>query len=41
LKVRNLRVGSASVDLVFERYGEIVGVDIPRRNGDVEIVSVR
>lgn len=41
LKVRNLRVGSASVDLVFERYSDIVGVDIPRRNGDVEIVTIR
>lgn len=41
LRIRDLRVGSASVDLTFERDGENVGVDIPRRNGEVEIVCLR
>jgi glycogen debranching enzyme len=40
-RIRNLRVGSACVDLAFERYNETVGVDIPRRSGDVEIVCLR
>jgi glycogen debranching enzyme len=39
--IRNLRVGNASVDLAFERYSETVGVNILRRNGDVEIVALR
>jgi glycogen debranching enzyme len=41
IRIRDLRVGSATVDLTFERYGENVGVDIPRRNGEVEIVCLR
>ena len=39
--IRNLRVGSASVDLSFERYAETVGVNIERRIGAVEIVALR
>jgi glycogen debranching enzyme len=39
--IRNLRVGSASIDLSFERYGETVGVNIERRRGAVEIVALR
>jgi glycogen debranching enzyme len=39
--IRNLRVGSASVDLTFERYAETVGVNIERRRGAVEIVALR
>ncbi len=39
--IRNLRVGSASVDLSFERYAETVGVNIERRTGAVEIVALR
>jgi hypothetical protein len=34
-------VGSASVDLSFERYAETVGVNIERRIGMVEIVALR
>lgn len=41
LSIRNLRVGTACVDLAFERYGDTVGVDIPRRSGEVEIVCLR
>jgi hypothetical protein len=29
------------VDLSFERYRESIGVDILRRSGNVDIVSVR
>ena len=39
--IRNLRVGSGSVDLSFERYAETVGVNIERRVGAVEIVALR
>jgi glycogen debranching enzyme len=39
--IRNLSVGSAFVDLSFERYGETVGVNIERRVGTVEIVALR
>jgi len=39
--LRNLHVGSACVDLSFERYSETVGVDILRRIGEVEIVALR
>jgi glycogen debranching enzyme len=39
--IRNLRIGTACVDLSFERYSETVGVDILRRVGDVEIVALR
>ncbi|HLJ78027.1 MAG TPA: amylo-alpha-1,6-glucosidase [Acidobacteriaceae bacterium] len=41
VSIRNLRVGNACVDLSFERYNETTGVDILRRSGDLEIVSVR
>jgi len=41
VRIRNLRVGDACVDLSFERYAETVGLDIPRRSGEIEIVSMR
>jgi glycogen debranching enzyme len=39
--IRNLRIGSACVDLAFVRYAETVGVNITRRTGHVEIVALR
>jgi len=41
VQIRNLRVGSGSVDLSCERYDETVGVNIERRIGAVEIVALR
>ena len=41
VQIRNLQVGEACVDLAFERYGDSVGVDITRRTGHIEIVTVR
>jgi glycogen debranching enzyme len=41
VRVRNLRIGDASVDLVFERHAETVGVDIQRRSGDIEVVALK
>jgi glycogen debranching enzyme len=39
VEIRNLRVGSASLDIAFERYSDSVGVNILRRTGEVEILS--
>jgi glycogen debranching enzyme len=39
--IRNLRVGKASVDLAIQRHGHDVGINIDRREGDVEIVTVK
>lgn len=41
VRVRNLKVGGSSVDLVFERRPETVAVDILQRNGEIEIVALR
>ncbi len=38
LKLRDLRVGNASVDLTLFRSGDAVAVTVPRRTGDVEII---
>jgi len=39
VRIRGLRVGAAQVDLVLERHAENVGVNVLRREGDVEIVT--
>jgi glycogen debranching enzyme len=41
IRIRNLRVGNATVDLSCERYAETVSVNILRRTGHVEIVAIR
>jgi glycogen debranching enzyme len=41
LILRDLRVGTAVVDLAFERYGADVGVHIERREGEVEVMVVK
>lgn len=41
VQIFNLRIGDASLDLSFERYAEGVGINIPRRSGDIEIVALR
>lgn len=41
LRIRNIKVGQSMVDLEFERHAETVGMEIVRRTGDVEIVSLR
>jgi glycogen debranching enzyme len=40
VRIRNLKIGNASVDLALERHAEMVGVEVLRRTGDVEIVAV-
>jgi glycogen debranching enzyme len=41
LRIFNLKVGDAEVDLLFERYQDDVGVQILRRSGKVDIVVVK
>jgi glycogen debranching enzyme len=40
LRLINLSVGSASVDLLLERHGTDVAVSVPKRHGDIEIISI-
>jgi glycogen debranching enzyme len=41
VRVRNLRVGAGSVDLLLLRHGHDVGINVVRREGDVRIVMVK
>jgi glycogen debranching enzyme len=41
LTLRQLRVGDAAADVVLQRHGEDVAVDIERREGEVEVVVVK
>jgi glycogen debranching enzyme len=41
VRIRNLRVGDATVDLALQRYSMDVGIELLHREGDVEIVSVK
>lgn len=41
LRIRNLSVGSASVDLVLERYTLDVALHLERRDGDIEVVMIK
>ena len=41
LRLTDLKVGDAHVDLQFERHPHDLGVTIIRREGDVEIVTVK
>lgn len=41
LRIRNLRVGTASVDLAFERHAETAALNILRRTGDLEVIALK
>jgi glycogen debranching enzyme len=41
LRVRNLRVGGASVDLTFRRHLGDIGVTVDRKRGDVEVLVLK
>jgi hypothetical protein len=41
VRIQGLRVGSGTLDLRLQRFGENVGINILRRDGDIEIVSVK
>jgi glycogen debranching enzyme len=41
VRIRNLRIADAELDLTLERYGPGVSINIDRRDGPVRIVSVK
>jgi hypothetical protein len=41
LRLRGLRAGAGSVDLVLRRHAEDVTIEIARRDGKVEIVETK
>ncbi|HEU4930007.1 MAG TPA: amylo-alpha-1,6-glucosidase, partial [Candidatus Krumholzibacteria bacterium] len=41
IRIRNLRIGEATVDLALQRYALDVGIELLRRDGEVEIVAVK
>jgi glycogen debranching enzyme len=41
VRIRNIQVGDASVDLAFERHAENVGVNILRRQGELEVIATK
>ena len=41
VRIRNIKIGNATVDLGFERRTETVAIEILRRNGDVEIITTQ
>ena len=41
VRIRDLRIGDASVDIEFHRHAETVGFDNPRRTGQIEVVALR
>jgi hypothetical protein len=40
IAIRNLRVGSCSIDLLLQRHGRDVVVDIVKRAGDIRVVTI-
>ena len=41
VKIKNLRVGSVRLDLLLERHEEDVGINILRRQGQIEVVAIK
>jgi glycogen debranching enzyme len=41
MKIFNLRVGNATVDICLERFAKDVGIELLRREGEVEVISVK
>ena len=41
VRIRNLAIGTASVDLNLEYHPNNVGVNVVRRKGDVKVVSIK
>jgi glycogen debranching enzyme len=41
IQIRNLRVGDASVDLSLERFARDVAIELIRREGNIEVISVK
>jgi glycogen debranching enzyme len=41
VRIKNLRVGQGAVDLLLQRHGDDVSISIDRREGNVEILTVK
>lgn len=41
VRIRNLKVGEATLDLLLRRHDEDVGINVTRRGGTVEVVTVK
>jgi glycogen debranching enzyme len=41
IRIKNLRVGQGAVDLLLQRHGDDVSISIDRREGNVEILTVK
>jgi glycogen debranching enzyme len=41
MQIRNLRVGDTIVDLSLERYLHVVGVNVLRREGQIDVISIK
>jgi glycogen debranching enzyme len=41
IQVNNLRVGNASVDLLFRRHNSDVAISVPRKEGNVDVIIVK
>ncbi len=41
VRIENLRVGDAAVDLLLQRHKGDVGIHVLRRDGDVEVVTIK
>lgn len=41
IRLENLKVGTATVDLVLQRHARSVGVELAKRKGEVEVIAVK
>jgi hypothetical protein len=41
LEIRGLSLNEARIDIVLRRYFESVGVEVKRREGDVDVVVIK
>ena len=39
--IRNLKVGSASIDITLQRHAEDVSINVLRKDGEVDIVVIK
>jgi glycogen debranching enzyme len=41
VRIRNLKVGEGSVDVLVERYADDVGINVLRRRGRIDVVAIK
>jgi hypothetical protein len=41
VRIESLRVGSAVVDLALDRHGTDVGINVDRKDGPLEVVTIK